>query len=85
MGKKNKLTRVDFDELARNFKINEKSLQTIYKKFEKVQPKWLELIQNSFLSNEMKADYQNLIQKNMKKNFRTLKYITLNISFFSSN
>lgn len=66
-GKKNKLTRVDFDELARNFKINEKFLQAIYKKFEKLQPKWLELIQISFLSNEMKANYQNLIQKNMKK------------------
>lgn len=65
--KKNKLTRVDFDELARNFKINEKFLQAIYKKFEKLQPKWLELIQISFLSNEMKANYQNLIQKNMKK------------------
>lgn len=66
-GRKNKLTRSDFDALANSFQINKKSAQTIYKKFEKIQPKWLELIQNSFLSEEMKANYQNLIQKNMEK------------------
>lgn len=68
-GRKNKLKRSDFDALAENFGIGEKSKQAIYKRFQKVQPQWIECVQNSFLSAEMKQQYCVFIQEKMKSFF----------------
>lgn len=65
-GRKNKLKRSDFDALAENFGIGEKALQSVYKRFQKAQPQWIECIQNSFLSSEMKQQYCIFIQEKMK-------------------
>lgn len=69
-GRKNKLKRNDFDTLAENFGIGEKSKQAIYKRFQKAQPQWIECVQNSFLSEEMKQQYCVFIQEKMKSFFK---------------
>ena len=68
-GKKSKLNRNDFQLLATSLKINDKSLEAIYKRFEDVLPKWVSWIEQSFLSEEMKEAYLELIQKRHQKLF----------------
>lgn len=68
-GKKNKLDLNDFKQLANSLFINEKSLQTILKRFEKVFPFWLEMVQQSFLSNKMKENFTDLLNKRHKHIF----------------
>jgi serine/threonine-protein kinase HipA len=68
-GKKSKLNRNDFQVLATSLKINDKSLEAIYKRFEDVLPKWISWIKQSFLSEEMKEAYLELIQKRHQKLF----------------
>lgn len=62
-GKKAKLKRDDFNALAASLKINEKALSAIYNRFDKILPKWITLIQQSFLSPKMQEDYIELITK----------------------
>lgn len=68
-GKKSKLRKVDFDKLAQSFNLQEKVIQTIYKKFIKILPKWQELIGQSFLSNEMKTQYEGQLKARWMKLF----------------
>ena len=42
--------------------INEKAIQNIFSKFEKINPKWIEIIDKSFLSKKMKDHYKELIE-----------------------
>ena len=62
-GKKNKLKREDFEIAMHTSRINEKAIQNIFFKFEKTQQKWLDLIDVSFLSAEMKNNYKELIRR----------------------
>ena len=71
-GKKSRLKKKDFDELALNMGINIKVLESIYKKFEKVLPNWIEFIKHGFLSKAMKKSYIELIE-NKYKNLFSLK------------
>lgn len=68
-GKRNRLQLKDFNALAKSLKINAKSLQAIYKRFNKVLPKWFSFIQQSFLSKEMQTNYIELITKRNKNIF----------------
>jgi len=68
-GKKNKLTLNDFNSLAASLNINEKSLKSIYNRFHKALPIWLDFIQQSFLSNGMKENYIEIIQSKHKRLF----------------
>jgi serine/threonine-protein kinase HipA len=68
-GKKNRLKRSDFDALASSLKINEKSLQSIYERFNDVLPEWIAFIQQSFLSKEMQSNYIELLNTKHKKLF----------------
>ncbi|HTO34699.1 MAG TPA: HipA domain-containing protein [Flavobacterium sp.] len=68
-GKKSKLKLNDFDVLAESLKINEKSLQSIYKRFNKILPKWILFIEQSFLSKEMQENYIHLITVRHKNIF----------------
>lgn len=68
-GKKNRLQLKDFNALAESLKINEKSLQAIYKRFNKVLPKWVSFIQQSFLSKETQISYIEIITKRNKNIF----------------
>ena len=60
-GKKNRIGLKDFNKLANSLNINEKSLLAIYSRFNKVLPKWKDFINQSFLSDEMKTHYTQLI------------------------
>ena len=62
-GKKSRLNRKDFETAALNSGLEQKVIENIFAKFQKTIPKWDLLIDNSFLSNEMKENYKNLIQK----------------------
>lgn len=61
-GKKRKLKRADFDNLLKSFKVEEKAIENVYEKFRKVLPKWYNFIDISFLPEQMKEKYKQLIQ-----------------------
>ena len=60
-GKKSRIGLKDFNVLATSLHLNEKSLQAIYKRFNAISPLWKDFINQSFLSDEMKAKYIQLI------------------------
>jgi serine/threonine-protein kinase HipA len=66
-GKKSKLTRRDFENACEKSGLELKILNNIFAKFQKIIPQWNSLIDNSFLSDEMKENYKNLIKKNSEK------------------
>lgn len=66
-GKKNKLKRIDFDYLADKFGINIKARDSIYEKFYGAINVWNQTINKSFLSDEYKSIYQQLIVERSKK------------------
>jgi serine/threonine-protein kinase HipA len=68
-GKKSKLRLGDFNLLAESLKINEKSLQSIYSRFNKVLPKWIAFVQQSFLSKEIQENYIESLNFKHKKLF----------------
>ena len=61
-GKKRKLKKPDFDNLLKAFKVDEKAIENIYEKFKKVLPQWYDFIDISFLPEQMKEEYKQLIQ-----------------------
>jgi serine/threonine-protein kinase HipA len=68
-GKKSRLKRLDFDVFAASIQINEKSLASIYNRFEAILPEWNSCIERSFLSEEMKEEYTELLRRRHKKLF----------------
>ena len=68
-GKKSRLKKKDFDALASNLEINTKVLNSIYAKFEKALPNWIEFIKQSFLSKAMQKNYIELLQTKHKNLF----------------
>ncbi|MFN8349084.1 MAG: HipA domain-containing protein [Spirosomataceae bacterium] len=66
-GKKNRLKRVDFDEVASKLGIPVKSSERVYARFAKKQPEMLELIERSFLPDEMKELYVKLLIERMER------------------
>ena len=62
-GKKNTLNRKDFETATLNSGLEQRVIENTFAKFQKTVPEWDLLIDNSFLSYEMKENYKNLIQK----------------------
>lgn len=62
-GKKSKLTYSDFFDYGRYLKLNKKQIDTVFARMKKNKTTALELIQHSFLSDEKKAAYTELVQK----------------------
>lgn len=63
-GKKKKLKKQDFVAAMNTLKVDEKQQQNIFTKMEKARQKWMEQIDNSFLTEEFKKQYkQMLIEK----------------------
>lgn len=60
-GKKKKLKRSDFEAAFVKSGLEQKVIENIFTKIEKVMPKWLEFISRSFLSEKMKEEYKELI------------------------
>lgn len=61
-GRKNKIKRKDFDTLASNMNIHSKVLDSIYLRFEKNLPLWIDFIKQSFLSKASQKIYIKLIK-----------------------
>jgi len=70
-GKKRKITLKDFDALAVSLKINNKSTQAIYARLNKILPKWIACINESFLSKNLQKVYIEVLQKKHDKIFIT--------------
>jgi serine/threonine-protein kinase HipA len=66
-GKKNRLKKMDFDTLGASLQISEKAIKSIYQKFSKNIQNMVELISDSFLDDNFKGQYQELIITRAKK------------------
>lgn len=66
-GKKSSFKKKDFDQFASGLHINEKALQKIYKRFASSRDKMKELINMSFLPQDMKEDYAALIDERLRR------------------
>lgn len=60
-GKKRKLKRNDFNQAMRKANIPEKAIENLWKRIEKGMREWPGLIDHSFLSQERKEDFKELI------------------------
>jgi hypothetical protein len=59
--------KIDFDILGASLKISEKAIKSIYQKFSKNIQNMVELISESFLDDNFKGQYQELIITRAKK------------------
>ena len=66
-GRKRKITRHDFETAMTASGLNEKSVANIFKRFEKSVSKWHEIIDTSFLSENMKSAYKAKIDDMMSR------------------
>ena len=66
-GKKRRISRKDFVEAASKFGVSEKVLDGLIAHFKQCLPAWERKIDESFLSDEMKMDYKELISQRMNK------------------
>lgn len=66
-GKKKKIKKADFIAAFNAFNLDEKQQENIFKKMEKSKPKWLELIEISFLNKEYKKKFKMLIEERFNR------------------
>ncbi len=66
-GRKKKLMKTDFVAAMNTLKVEEKQQQNIFNKMEKALPKWLDLIDESFLSPDFKKQYKSIIQERLAR------------------
>jgi len=66
-GKKKKLKKQDFIASMNTLKVEEKQQQNIFKKMENALPKWLDIIDVSFLSDEFKGQYKRIIHERLNR------------------
>ena len=77
-GKKKKIKKHDFVVAMLNLKIDEKQQQNIFKKMERAYPKWVELVNQSFLSDEFKQQYKVIINERLNR-FLSTPHVRLQI------
>jgi serine/threonine-protein kinase HipA len=66
-GKKSNLTKKDFFILGKNQNIPEKVIQNSIDSMSQLLPKWQQMIQNSFLSEVLILQFENLILERLKR------------------
>lgn len=66
-GKKKKIKRIDFETAMKGAGLDEKVIENIFNKYQKLIPKWEKFIAESFLTNSLKEEYINLIYKKVKQ------------------
>jgi serine/threonine-protein kinase HipA len=66
-GRKKKLKKQDFIAAMNTLRVEEKQQHNIFNKMEKVLPKWIDLIDKSFLSDEFKEQYKAIIQERLNR------------------
>ncbi|WP_207924609.1 HipA domain-containing protein [Pedobacter changchengzhani] len=69
-GKKKKLRLENFQSLGAKIDLNEKQIMSVFKRFEKLKPTAFKWIENSFLSEEFKAKYTELMSKRYQLLYR---------------
>lgn len=72
-GKKNKITRQDFEVAMAKSGIEQKAIENLFKRFEKIIPKWKGVVQKSFLPETMQEQFLSLIEKRKEIIFGTLR------------
>ncbi|MCW3787691.1 HipA domain-containing protein, partial [Marinilabiliaceae bacterium AAT] len=68
-GRKRKFRIGDFQQLAKSLKLKQKQVDNIFKRFQKVMPTVLDFINNSFLPEDKKSEYKELIQERASRLF----------------
>ncbi|HPD63896.1 MAG TPA: HipA domain-containing protein [Bacteroidia bacterium] len=66
-GRKKKLKKQDFTEAMTTLKLNEKQQENIFIKMAKALPKWIEMIDNSFMSDDFKVQYKIILKERMNR------------------
>ncbi len=66
-GKKRKLKKQDFVEAMHTLKIEAKQQENIFNKMRKALPQWMLLIDRSFMSDEMKLQYKEILMERMSR------------------
>jgi serine/threonine-protein kinase HipA len=67
-GKKRRIMRSDFDALSQHFSlVSRKSVENIFAKFSTVIPQWQKFIEKSFIPQDMKDQYLQLINQRAEK------------------
>lgn len=61
-GKKKRIKRSDFETAMRDSGMDEKAISNLFTKFVKAIPKWYDLIEESFLTDDMKLAYRTQIE-----------------------
>lgn len=65
-GKKSRLTKMDFINLGLKFGMSERQIENVFKRFVKSEKKMMELIDISFLNEENKTIYKNLVNNRLR-------------------
>jgi serine/threonine-protein kinase HipA len=65
--KKKKISRKDFISVFNSFKLDEKQQENIFKKMEKARGKWMECIDKSFMNDNYKIAYKELINNRFER------------------
>lgn len=66
-GKKKKINRKDFESAFSSMKLNSKQQVNIFTKMEKAKEKWIDFIQISFLNDDFKEKYIQLIHERFNR------------------
>lgn len=61
-GKKKRLKRIDFETAMRASGMDEKAIANLFNKFSKAIPKWYQIIEESFLPDDVKLAYRSQIE-----------------------
>jgi len=68
-GKKNRLERIDFEQLGGNLRLTSKQIQVVFERFYKLRPTAIKWIDISFLSEKMKTLYREKIEERYHRIF----------------
>jgi serine/threonine-protein kinase HipA len=65
--KKKKISKKDFTTVFNSFKLDNKQQENIFNKMEKAKDKWFRCIDDSFMSDEFKVAYKELIKNRFER------------------
>jgi serine/threonine-protein kinase HipA len=66
-GKKKKLKKQDFVTAMNTLKLDEKQQENIFIKMEKAKSKWMEQIENSFMTDNFKNQYKQIVTERFER------------------
>jgi serine/threonine-protein kinase HipA len=66
-GKKRNLKEKDFNEAMKRAGMNDKAIENLFTKFQRAIPFWNDVLQQSFLSNDLQQKYLQLIEERAKQ------------------